>query len=53
MTGGQLLVVLAVAVLALLAYGFWQACANAQQMCEVCSREGCDGSLARCVERWR
>lgn len=53
MSGLGVLIVLAVAVLALLAYGFWQACKNAPMGCEVCGRDGCDGSLARCIERMR
>lgn len=53
MTGLALLGLLALAVLVLGVWGFIEACRNAPHMCEVCGREGCDGSLARCTERWR
>lgn len=26
---------------------------RAPQVCEVCRRAGCDGTLVRCTERWR
>ena len=53
MTGLELLGLLFLALLGLGAYAFYQACRHAPLMCEVCGREGCDGSRARCVERWR